>query len=454
MKRSMRFCVTAVAFALTAGLLAVVSLLMAVVLRSQLTDNLDESIAQRADTIAAVVQRAPLSEIVLDEDLLVQVVRADGTIVGASPNLVGNSPITTLEPGPRTIHNVPGRPEAFRVLVRPTSVDTGAATLIVGINYDDINDPLRILKKLLAFAVPSVLVVLGLLSWWLTGRMLRPVESIRSRMAAINASNLAGRVPEPGNGDEIDRLAHTMNDTLERLEDAVRRQQRFVADASHELRSPLTRMRGELELHLAHPDSTDPLETERSVLTETIALQHLVDDLLQLARADGNVEPQRNDVVDLDDIVLHEVRRLTERGLVQVDTKALSAAQVSGDREQLRRAVRNVLDNAERHANSTVIITLRERNGKAVLAIGDDGLGIATADRHFVFDRFARLDEARSRDRGGSGLATSLFDTAARFASPTGRRPSSSSSFPLPRDRVTIFSAHATSIAADANWEL
>jgi signal transduction histidine kinase len=408
MKRSMRFRITAVAFALTAGLLAVVSLLMAVVLRSQLTDNLDESIAQRADTIAAVVQRAPLSEIVLDEDLLVQVVRADGTIVGASPNLVGNSPITTLEPGPRTIHNVPGRPEAFRVLVRPTSVDTGAATLIVGINYDDINDPLRILKKLLAFAVPSVLVVLGLLSWWLTGRMLRPVESIRSRMAAINASNLAGRVPEPGNGDEIDRLAHTMNDTLERLEDAVRRQQRFVADASHELRSPLTRMRGELELHLAHPDSTDPLETERSVLTETIALQHLVDDLLQLARADGNVEPQRNDVVDLDDIVLHEVRRLTERGLVQVDTKALSAAQVSGDREQLRRAVRNVLDNAERHANSTVIITLRERNGKAVLAIGDDGLGIATADRHFVFDRFARLDEARSRDRGGSGLGLAI----------------------------------------------
>jgi signal transduction histidine kinase len=408
MRRSIRFRITAVAFALTAGLLGVISLLMAVVLRSQLTDNLDESIAQRADTIAAVVERAPLSEIVLDEDLLVQVVRADGTVVGASPNLIGKPPIATLETGARTIHKVPGRTEAFRVLVRPISVETGAGTLIVGINYDDVSDPLRILRKLLAFAVPSVLVVLGLLSWWLTGRMLRPVENIRSRMAAINASNLAGRVPEPGNGDEIDRLAHTMNDTLARLEDAVRRQQRFVADASHELRSPLTRMRGELELHLAHPGSSDPLETERSALAETIALQHLVDDLLELARADANVEPRLIGTVDLDDIVMHEVRRLNERGVVQVETSALSAAQVSGDPEQLRRAVRNVLDNAERHATGAVTVSLQEHNGKAILAIGDDGAGIAAADRPLVFDRFARLDEARTRDRGGSGLGLAI----------------------------------------------
>jgi signal transduction histidine kinase len=408
MRRSIRFQITAVAFVLTACLLAVVSLLMAVVLRSQLTDNLDESIAQRADTIAAVVQRAPLSEIVLDEDLLVQVVRSDGTVAGASSNLVGKPPITTLEPGTRTIHNVPDRPEAFRVLVRPTSGNTGAVALIVGINYDDVNDPLRLLKRLLAFAVPLVLLVLGLVSWWLTGRMLRPVKNIRSRMAAINASNLSGRVPEPGNGDEIDRLAHTMNDTLARLEDAARRQQRFVADAAHELRTPLTRMRSELELRLAQPGSSDSLETERSVLTETIALQHLVDDLLELARADANVEPRRIDAVDMDDIVLHEVRRLTERGLVRVDTKSLSAAQVSGDREQLRRAVRNVLDNAERHATATVTVTLDENLGKAVLTIGDDGTGISLADRSLVFDRFARLDDARTRDRGGSGLGLAI----------------------------------------------
>jgi HAMP domain-containing protein len=430
MRRSIRFRITAVAFALTAGLLAIVSLLMAAVLRSQLIDNLDESIAQRADTIAAVVQRAPLSEIVLDEDLLVQVVGADGTIVGASPNLVGRPAITTLEPGPRTIHNVPGRPEAFRVLVQPTSVGTGAATLIVGINYDDVTDPMRILKKLLAFAVPSVLVVLGLLSWWLTGRMLRPVESIRSRMAAINTSNLAGRVPEPGNGDEIDRLAQTMNETLARLEDAVRRQQRFVADASHELRSPLTRMRGELELHLAHPGSSDPLDTERSVLTETVALQHLVDDLLELARADANIEPRRNDVVDLDDIVLHEVRRLAERGLVHVDTKRSRQHRfretVSSYDERYVTCLTTLsgMRPAPSSSRSTSVMVGRYLPLETTVSASPPLTGLSYS-----------IDSRVSMKRGpatkvGAALgwpsrATSLFDTAARFASPTGRRPSS-----------------------------
>ena len=205
-----------------------------------------------------------------------------------------------------------------------------------------------------------MVLILALLTWWLTGRTLRPVDKMRAEMAEISGTNLGRRVREPDTGDEIDRLARTMNETLDRLEDAVRRQQRFVADASHELRGPLTRIRSELEVDLARPDCADPTATERSVLDEAIGLQHLVDDLLQLARSDAGAAEMTAVPVDLDDIVLREARRLRDRGRVVIDTSRVSAAQVIGDRNQLGRAVQNLLDNAERHAVTTVTVTLDE----------------------------------------------------------------------------------------------
>ena len=199
-----------------------------------------------------------------------------------------------------------------------------------------------------------------------------------------------------------------MNETLDRLERAIRRQQRFVADASHELRGPLTRMRGELELDLAHGEPVDPAVTERSVLDETLNLQQLVDDLLQLARSDdGPVEPTHRPV-DLDDVVLRAARRLRERGRVNVDLRGVSAAQTIGDTRQLSRATRNLLDNAERHAATLVTITLAEIDGRVRLTIIDDGAGISADDQQHVFERFTRLDGARSRDAGGTGLGLAI----------------------------------------------
>jgi signal transduction histidine kinase len=408
MGRTIRFRITAIATTLSAVLLPAISLLMVLVLQAQLTDNLDEGLRQRSDTIAAVLADTVPAELAGDEDLLVQVVTPHGEIVAASTNLGGAEPIVPLQPGIRRTGDVAGRSQEFRVLTRAVDTASGPAFLIVGINFDDVSDPVRIVSGLLAVCVPAVVLILALLTWWLTGRTLRPVEKMRAEMADISGTNLGRRVREPATGDEIDRLAHTMNETLDRLEDAVRRQQRFVADASHELRGPLTRIRSELEVDLAHPELADPTATERRVLDEAIGLQHLVDDLLQLARSDAGAAEMTAAPVDLDDIVLREARRLRDRGRVVIDTSRVSAAQVTGDRNQLGRAVRNLLDNAERHAVTTVTVTLDESDGNARLTVTDDGSGIEPTQRARVFERFTRLDDARTRDSGGSGLGLAI----------------------------------------------
>ena len=408
MRRTIRFRIAALAVAISSGLLICVSLLMATGLRWQLTDNLDEGLNQRADTIAAVVSDTLPAQLSADEDLLLQVVDSDGTVLSASSNLAGFEPITSLRPGIRNVSNVPGRTEAFRVLVRQIKSGSAQVTLIVGVNNDDVTDPVRILTRLLAATVPAVVIILGALTWWLTGRTLRPVERMRRELAEITGTNLGRRVAEPATGDEIDRLAHTMNETLDRLEDAIRRQQRFVADASHELRSPLTRIRAELEVDLATGEPSDPTRTEQSVLDETLHLQQLVEDLLHLARGDDGIVDSDFRPVDLDDIVLREARRLRERGRVAVDLKGVAAAQTIGDPHQLARAVRNLFDNAERHAASTVTVGLAESEGRVLLTVSDDGDGISREDRDVIFERFTRLDDARARDTGGTGLGLAI----------------------------------------------
>jgi len=407
LRRTIRFRITAVAVLLSAVVLVGVSVLMMIILRRQLTDNLDEGLNQRADTIAAVVVQGvpPLS---VDEDLLIQVVDQTGAVVGSSPNLRGAPPIASLQPGLGTVTTVPGRTETFRVLVREISSGPQPRTLIVGINHDDVTDPLAILRRMLSAAVPAVIVILGALTWWLTGRTLRPVEKIRLELAEITGTNLGRRVAEPSTGDEVDRLARTMNETLERLEDSIRRQQRFVGDASHELRGPLTRIRSELEVDLATGEPNGASATERSVLSETIDLQHLVDDLLQLARSDDGLAEMAFEPIDLDDIVLREARRLRERGRVTVVSRDVTAAQTYGDSRQLTRAIRNLFDNAERHAASTVNVHLSEVDGRVRLTVDDDGNGIPTEHQHTIFERFTRLDEARTRDGGGAGLGLAI----------------------------------------------
>jgi signal transduction histidine kinase len=215
-------------------------------------------------------------------------------------------------------------------------------------------------------------------------------------------------VPAPPGDDEIARLAATMNRMLGRLEDAQARQRRFVSDASHELRSPIASIRQHAELARAGSADADPLELADVVLEEDLRLQRIVEDLLLLARIDEGTAKLRADPVDLDDVVLEEAARLRASTGLAVDAAGVSGGRVRGDRDRLGRLVRNLTENAARAARTAVVLSLREEDAAVVLAVEDDGPGIAPADRERVFDRFVRLDEARDRDAGGSGLGLAI----------------------------------------------
>jgi len=250
--------------------------------------------------------------------------------------------------------------------------------------------------------------VVVLTTWVVVGRALGPVEAIRTEVDGISAAELHRRVPDPPGSDEIARLARTMNRMLGRLERAQVRQRRFVSDASHELRSPVASIRQHAEVALAHPDRTTTGELAETVLAEGLRVQHLVEDLLLLARADEHTLRLQRRPVDLDDLVFDEARRLREVTDLRVDTTAVSAGRVVGDSAELRRMLRNLGDNAARHTRGRISFALAEHNGVVLLAVDDDGPGIPAADRERVLERFVRLDDARARDAGGSGLGLAI----------------------------------------------
>ncbi len=243
-------------------------------------------------------------------------------------------------------------------------------------------------------------------TWLVTGRALQPVERIRSDVAAIQSGDLSRRIEEPSSRDEIGRLARTMNAMLDRLEGAQLRQDRFVADASHELKSPIAAIRAQLEVEAAQGRDVEPGSALSAALDELDRMESLVLDLLALQHA-----MERNEdlvPLDLDDVVLAEVERLRPRSSVSFDVAAVSGAQVLGSRRLLARAVANLLENAQRHAESTVTVALAERDDLATLTVSDDGPGIPNQEADRVFERFQRLDDARGRDDGGTGLGLAI----------------------------------------------
>ena len=391
--------------------------------RRLLLDNLNESVRLSGDSLQADIEAdrlpAHLGGFGAD-DTLAQVVDAKGRVVASTRNIEGR---LALGPPPndagdgviiRVHHLVSSETADHLLLTRRVEGPHATMVVYVAANTDDVAEGTRLLARSLAITAPILTITLAGLVWLLVGRTLRPVEAIRAEVADIGGGDLHRRVPEPATSDEIADLARTMNAMLDRVERASVAQRRFVADASHELRSPLTRMRTELEVDLAHPETGNLSATHTSVLSEVIGLQRLVDDLLVQARSGSESMAGDHVVLDLDDIVLPVVDRFADQigtrvgGSVLIDAGAVTGAQVIGDRRQLGRVVTNLIDNAMRHAKSTVRISLDEENGLAVLAITDDGPGVPIAERDRIFERFTRVDEARSATGGGAGLGLAI----------------------------------------------
>ena len=271
----------------------------------------------------------------------------------------------------------------------------------------------RTLRSALLVGVPLALLLLAGALWWVLGRALRRMDRIREEVDGIDEDRLDHRVPESGVDDEVGRLAATMNRMLERLEAAQTRQRSFVADASHDLQSPLAAQRAQLEVALAHPGRTDSATLGREILATTAQMEHLVRDLLFLAAADAGATGPRSVPLDLEDVVLEEVSRARTGASVAIDTSRVSAAPALADRDDVERIVRNLLDNALAHARTAVEVRASAEPEGARLDVVDDGPGIAEADRERIFDRFHRGDPARSRHTSGSGLGLAIARTLA-----------------------------------------
>ncbi|MFC7817976.1 sensor histidine kinase [Streptomyces sp. NPDC057367] len=311
---------------------------------------------------------------------------------------------TTVSDGSATID---GDTEDYRFAAVPVETDEqGRLTVWAGAPLSAEHGAVNTALTVMLIGFPLLLVVVGWVTWLVTRRALRPVEGIRREMAAITASeDLARRVPVPGTHDEVARLASTTNETLAALESSVERQRRFVADASHELRSPIASLRTQLEVAAAHPELLD-LD---GAVEDTVRLQRLAADLLLLARLDAGERPA-DARVDLAGLA-----REAAGGRAGVRVRAEDDVTVAGSRGQLGRVLANLLDNAQRHARSAVEVSVRRDGEAAVVSVADDGEGVPAADRERVFERFVRLDAARSRDDGGAGLGLAIArDVAVR----------------------------------------
>ncbi|WP_405711886.1 HAMP domain-containing histidine kinase [Streptomyces xanthophaeus] len=287
----------------------------------------------------------------------------------------------------------------------------GASTVYAMTVLGDVDDATRAVAVGLLAGAPPLIGFAAALAWWVTGHALRPVTAIRTELAAVTASELDRRVPDPGGADEIAQLARTVNDTLDRLERSDARQRQFTADASHELRNPLAAVRSRLEVALAmdHPDR----ESVAAALADAERLQGIAADLLLLARLDGG-PPPRTEPVDLALLAAEDLARRQEPPVpLRLDAEAPVPA--SGDPARLERALANLVDNALRHARTQVVVRAAgSPDGRALLEVTDDGPGIPEADRERVFERFVRLDANRARTGGGTGLGLAIAREIAR----------------------------------------
>lgn len=372
------------------------------ILSASIHSATERTAEQRLDELAERLDQRGGREVDHLEDEFVQIVAADGSVRAASEDAreaLGSTPLPLDDdPQTRTIDEEP-------MLIVSDGIGDDD-TLVLAVSIEDDSETLSTVATLLAVAVPLLLLLVAVTTWLVTGRALRPVTRIRGEVDGITAERLHQRVAVPDSGDEIAALATTMNGMLDRLDASATAQRRFVSDASHELRSPLATIRQHAELAQAHPATTSIGELAEVVSEEGLRLQGIVESLLLLARLDEGVGGH-DEAVDLDDIALGEVRRLRASG-IDVDGSGIQAARVTGDPRLLGQLLRNLADNAARHSRARVAISVAPVEQHVFVTVEDDGAGVPADERERIFERFVRLDEARSRDAGGSGIGLAI----------------------------------------------
>lgn len=395
---------TTLAATLVAGVaLAVGSSIFVGVVDDAFVGNITASAERDAESTVSLLESSATARLPEIGDAMLQLYADDGTLIDTSPD-AENLTLPTVDAPTRAL--IDG---VDHILVARTADIAGvAAEVRLALPIGDALDATRTVANLLLVAVPVLLVLIALVTWLMVGRALRPVDTIRREVEAIGPGELHARVAEPGINDEVGRLARTMNGMLARLEASALAQRRFVSDASHELKSPLASIRQHAELARSYPDRTDTTELGAVVLEESERLQDIVESLLLLTRFDEGGAVLRADPVDLDDLALADARRLRDLDRVAVDTSGVGPGRVTGDERMLARAVRNLTDNAARHARTRIAVRVATRDETVELTVDDDGSGIPAADRERVLERFVRLDDGRARDTGGSGLGLAI----------------------------------------------
>ncbi|MCW2547343.1 MAG: signal transduction histidine kinase [Mycobacterium sp.] len=390
------------------------SVLLVFRLHASLLANLDNSISQEAATVAAsIAKQSPANPLPApsEDAAIIQIVDESGKVLTSSTNLDGRKRLFHFQGG-RTdpaIASTEGvdSETSYRVAALIAPSLSREVTVYVGLPTTELTQSTQELTAALAVGVPLVTLLLAFVGWLLVGRALGPVEAMRQEAATISGADVHRRLSPPPARDELSRLAGTLNELLSRIQTAFDQRRAFVADAAHELRSPITVLQTTLEVSMRRAETAADREIAADLLAETARLARLVEDLLQLARLDAN-RAIANLPVDLDDLVLDEVRRATVGARVSIDTSGVSAGRVLGDAHALGRVINNLLDNAIRHASTRVEIDLHGGASFVTLTVCDDGYGIRADDRERVFERFTRLDDARGRDSGGSGLGLAI----------------------------------------------
>jgi signal transduction histidine kinase len=399
----------------TAGLavgLGVGGLLLVAVLGSVLVRGVDAGLRQTAGDVVEMINEDHLTDPVpTGGTQVVQVLDSEDRVgavsVGADRIVPILRPDELADARRGHVVTVPGvrigEAGLLRVVAAQTGTGDNTRTVLVAGSVRDTDRSLSVVRFLFLVAYPLLLAVMAALTWRVVGATLRPVEELRRGAEEISASH-SGRLPVPGGADELHRLGRTLNAMLDRLESARYRQRAFVADAAHELRSPLASLRTQIDVadHLGEAPAVADLRPEVERLTR------LVDDLLLLARVD-DADPRlrRREPVAVQPL-LDTVAQAHAGARVPVSVDGDCPEWTAGDAQSLRRVLDNLVANAVRHAASGVTLTATRDGDRVRIEVTDDGPGIPEEDRERVFDRFTRLDDARARDDGGAGLGLAI----------------------------------------------